>query len=121
MYVRALITGSRDWRDGELIWKLLEIGKRRCTRLTVVHGDCPTGADHIADLIAYCMDLPVEKFPADWRRHGRRAGYVRNAEMVKTKPDLCLAFIRNKSRGASMCADLAEKAGIPTHRYTEDQ
>lgn len=40
--------------------------------------------------------------------------------MVESAPDLCLAFIRNGSKGASHCAQAAEDAGIPTVRYTQD-
>jgi hypothetical protein len=38
--------------------------------------------------------------------------------MVSARADLCLAFIRDSSPGASHTAAQAEAAGIPTRRYT---
>jgi hypothetical protein len=84
----------------------------------VVHGACPTGGDAIADRIATDLGLTVERHPARWRRYGRSAGYRRNAAMVAAGADVCLAFIRDASPGASMTARLAEEARIPVRRHT---
>lgn len=120
--MRVLVTGSRDWTDKasialELDWYTMGYG---ADDLVLVHGDCPTGADSIARHHAAVHGWAVERHPADWAQYGRRAGFVRNAEMVAAGAHVCLAFIRNNSKGASMCADLAERAGIPTHRFTEE-
>lgn len=115
------MTGSRDWDDRQTLVTTLgdtaavAIGRGR--DVTVVHGCCPTGADWLADATALFLGLHVEQHPADWGRFGKSAGPQRNAEMVATGADVCLAFIRNGSRGASHCADLAEKAGIPVKRF----
>jgi hypothetical protein len=86
----------------------------------IVHGACPYGADKLANDLAVEFGVPVEKHPARWSIHGNRAGFLRNAEMVELGADVCLAFIRNGSKGATMTADLANEAGIPTYRYTEE-
>jgi hypothetical protein len=116
--VRVLITGSRDWDDWETLNAAL-LAEVDGGHLSVVHGGA-RGADQMAGAWARKHGLTEEVFPAQWSTHGRRAGFVRNAQMVDTMPDVCLAFIRNGSRGATMTADLAEAAGIPTRRYTQE-
>jgi hypothetical protein len=116
--VRILLTGSRDWDDEVPIRAALTeaIGGRPGPHV-VVHGACPTGGDALADRVAAEGGLIVERHPADWRRYGKSAGYRRNAEMVALGADVCLAFIRDGSPGASMTARLAEEARIPVRRY----
>jgi len=132
MTYRILVTGSRSWTDEEMIEAALRDEYRRTRNLAgvnpaalfrdivLVSGACPTGADRIAEKVWERQGLTVERHPAQWRPFGiynPQAGKVRNAEMVALGADMCLAFIRNGSRGATHCADLAEKAGIATKRF----
>ncbi|MBB1252892.1 DUF2493 domain-containing protein [Streptomyces sp. OF3] len=130
---RVLITGSRSWKTiGAVRGALDEILRSLPDDqpLVVVHGDCPAGADIMAKtwaltkLTPACTDdyerVTEEAHPAAWHVHGRQAGFIRNADMVQLGADLCLAFIRDGSRGASHTARLAEQAGIPTRRFTEE-
>jgi YspA, cpYpsA-related SLOG family len=114
---RLLVTGSRDWTDEDLI--LAELTRARAELgdgATLVHGDA-RGADRMAAAIwAGPWRLHVEPHPANWGRDGNIAGYLRNRLMVRLGADLCLAFILNHSRGATMCADLADKADILVRR-----
>lgn len=124
--LRVLVTGSRTWKDEQLlcgvldaVWYALPHGE-----MTLVHG-CALGADTQADrwgrnVIAHGIgSLRIERHPANWKDHGRRAGLLRNQRMVESGIDLCLAFIRDNSRGASHCARIAEEAGIETRIFTE--
>lgn len=116
---RILITGSRDWTNvGEIMSALNHIVTVDLAHLpgpvTIVSGACPTGADSICEEVAIDMGWNVERHPANWDLYGRRAGYVRNAEMVSLGADICLAFIKNDSKGARMTAQLAHDAGIET-------
>jgi hypothetical protein len=118
-----LVTGSRTWDDILCLTNALRdevLAARICgLRPVVVHGACPRGADMIAARWARGYNVAQEPHPADWDRHGKIAGFRRNAEMVAVKPDVCLAFIRDGSPGATHCADLAEKAGIPVRRWSQ--
>jgi YspA, cpYpsA-related SLOG family len=121
-FYRILVTGSRTWKPDGRIAEQLTAEVRHALRVgltpVIVHGDCPRGADYIADKWAAARHVDVERHPADWDAHGKAAGFRRDAEMVALGAHVCLAFIRDASRGATRTADLAEKAGIPTRRYT---
>jgi hypothetical protein len=116
--MRILVTGSRDWMNEEAIRAHLQCF-HTWIPARLVHGACRSGADAMADRIATEWGWEVERHPADWRQFSKSAGFRRNAEMVALGADLCLAFILNESRGATMTADLAEKAGIRTIRVVE--
>lgn len=119
---RVLVTGSRTWDDHDIVRDVLTGAVYQNLPAVIVHGACPRGADAIASWwvrqFGRNLDIAEERHPADWNTLGKRAGFVRNAEMVALGADVCLAFIRDGSRGASHTADLAEKAGIPVRRWT---
>ena len=132
---RILITGSRDWTDSAVIRSALGETWIMLGAFTLVHGDCPTGADRIADVWGrenHDIGVILAPYPADWKTYGRRAGPIRNAAMVGMGADCCFAFIGpctsmfcerpdpHGSHGASGCADMAEAAGIPTLRRTPE-
>lgn len=136
---RILVTGSRDWDKIGAIHRELDALLIEHGALIVVHGACPKGADEIArrwtlDMLRHGHDVRTEPHPADWRPGGvfdKMAGFKRNAAMVALGADLALAFIvpctdqrcriavEHGSHGATHCADLAAKAGIPVRRFTE--
>lgn len=114
---RVLVTGSRTWTDATTIRQALaEVWGDRTAVL--VSGARPQGADRIAEQLWQQWGGQVERHPADWPRHGRAAGFRRNAAMVAAGADICLAFIRAGSRGATHTAGLAAVAGIPTRYHT---
>jgi hypothetical protein len=121
--MRILITGGRKRRDVEGIAAAIAgVGRRHELHpqdITVVDGACPTGADRIAHEAAAEFGCATERYDADWDRHGKAAGGIRNQVMVDTKPDICLAFPDPDSRGTWDCVRRAREAGIPVEIYEE--
>jgi acetyl-CoA carboxylase alpha subunit len=104
----VLVCGSRSWRDASVIQRRLA---RFPERVRVIHGDA-RGADKLAASIAREFGHLVEAYPADWRRHGRAAGIIRNLEMLEKKPDLVLAFWDGASTGTKHMIDAARRRDI---------
>jgi YspA, cpYpsA-related SLOG family len=114
---KILVTGDREWSDIPRVVEELR-GFRPGTIL--VHGAC-RGADVICAAVAEALRFDVRPYPADWVKHKRAAGPIRNQQMldVENKPeepiDLCLAFHNNiiDSRGTADMLDRVIKAGVP--------
>lgn len=117
---RVLITSSRTWTNVFLIhntltslhWMLAGDND-----ITLVSGACPTGGDYLCEQTALELGWSLELHPADWARLGKRAGFIRNDEMVAKGADVCVAFIFDDSKGATYTANAAQKAGIETLRF----
>lgn len=114
---RVLITGSREFKSE---YAMRELFKRYHERFVgcetiLVHGDA-RGADRLSARIASSIvpDLTVETHPADWERYGKRAGFLRNQEMVDLGADLAIAFrwIGAGNRGTQDCIQRIVDAGI---------
>lgn len=129
---RLLITGSRDWTNRDVAHDAIARAWTEwgCPSDAILVSGGARGADKLCEEIwRDFLGYDVERHPADWKMYGKRAGFVRNREMVDLGADLCLAFLMpcskpehageapHPSHGGAMCADLAEKAGIETRRY----
>lgn len=120
MIRRLLVTGSREWRNFATIRFALDAILFEAGHPPVLVHGAASGVDVVAAGYWGALGYPVEPHPADWKRFGRkRAGIIRNAQMVQAGADQCLAFIRNYSHGATHCSQLAIKSGIPTIIYRE--
>lgn len=77
----------------------------------IVSGTCK-GADKLGERIAYFGGYDVKQFPADWKTHGKKAGYIRNKEMADYGTHL-VAIWDGESKGTKLMIDLAKEKGLP--------
>lgn len=120
--MRILVCGGRDYaaKDtdeitfmyGELykytdgVWK---------DDLVIIQGGA-RGADARAKEFAYNHGIHSVEYKADWDKHGKKAGYLRNKHMLEDgRPDLVVAFPGGK--GTENMVALATKAGVKTVVY----
>lgn len=82
-----VITGSRSWDDeAEMkrafqdIW--LTWGAQNVTRPVLLSGNCPRGADAMAEALWESEGFDIIRMPADWSADGRAAGMIRNQKMI---------------------------------------
>lgn len=111
--MKVLVCGSRDWTDPTLIGQRLSALPGEHEEIVVLHG-AARGADTVAGMIASdFFGFTVRAFPADWAAHGKKAGILRNLQMLDERPDLVIAFQIDGSRGTQHTIDEARRRGIP--------
>ena len=113
--MRILITGSRHYSDYDTIKNALMFALELPSEITVIHGGA-SGADQLARRAAKELSFIEEVHPADWSL-GKKAGPLRNQEMVDLGADICLAFPLADSRGTYDCINRAKLADIPVKIY----
>lgn len=121
--MRILVTGSRDWPGdfesrSRIYDAIAEAAADTPGRdVTVVHG-AARGADTFAHQAALMLGFTPEPHPADWGKHGKGGGPIRNQEMVDAGADVCLAFyiLGVPCVGTTDCDRRAVAAGIPVTR-----
>ena len=121
--LRVIIAGSRDFNDYKLLKKsAIEIitKKTMLPDLTRIISGGARGADTLGERFANEMGLEISRFIPDWDGLGKRAGYVRNAEMAKFAVEddnygVLIAFWDGQSRGTKHMIDLANKYGLEVH------
>lgn len=101
-----LICGGRNFIDERIFNGAMGdlIRMKGCPR-KIIHGAAP-GADTLADQWADRMAISRHRFPAQWDKHGRAAGPIRNQTMLdKGRPHFVVAF-----PGGSGTADMVRRA-----------
>ena len=104
----TIIAGSRDIDSKREVRAAIAACGWRVTK--VISGGA-NGVDKRGEQYARDKDLPMRRFLADWRRYGRGAGAVRNAEMAEHAEAL-IAIWDGISPGTKNMIAIARKKGL---------
>lgn len=113
----VLVCGGREYLDRDRLFSILDAlnAWQRFGRL--VHGGA-RGADSLADewwIIRKPEGCALKSYPAQWKTYGRKAGLMRNQQMLDSERiDLVVAF--PGGRGTADMVERAAKAGIEVVR-----
>jgi hypothetical protein len=112
----VVVTGSRRWSDKASIWNALF---EQAPNL-VIHGGA-NGADALAGRWANENAVTCLVVPALWEGHGKKAGTIRNIDMLAIANDLkeasgaeliVLGFPAKDSIGTKHCMSSATQMGM---------
>ena len=109
----VLVTGGRDFTNDTAVERALDILQPK----HIIHGDA-SSADKAAENYAIKNMLAVTAYPANWDRHGKAAGPIRNNTMLSSsEPDLILAF--PGGRGTEHMVQTAHEHGYRVLKASE--
>ncbi len=109
--MKVLVCGGREYADQDKVNEVLtDIHKKNPIDI-LIHGGAK-GADRLAWNWTVDNDVTVLVYTADWNKHGRAAGPIRNRRMLDEQhPDLVVAF--PGGNGTAHMVDIAKKDGVP--------
>lgn len=114
---RILVCGGRDYADRDRLYGVLDDLLKASGYFDCVISGMARGADRLAAEWADARKVPLAPFPADWNKHGRAAGPIRNQQMLDDgKPTLVIAF-----PGGRGTADMVRRSKAADVRVMELQ
>lgn len=66
----------------------------------ICSGGCPKGGDFFAERIHRTYSTPFLLFPANWDKHGKAAGFIRNTSIAKFS-DVLIACVSEDRKGGT--------------------
>lgn len=133
----VLITGSRTFTNENLMRQAFNrvwaTWQNYVPNPLLIAGGAPNGADALAERLWRSTARNVRIMPADWNQYGKRAGFIRNQQMVDHAVQLreagvlvqCIAFLDachrtqctqrapHYSHGTEHCRGAIIDAGLP--------
>jgi hypothetical protein len=97
--MKVIVAGSRTITDYELVKQTIELSGW-LDEITMIVSGGARGVDQFALKFAEEYSITTATFKADWKKHGKSAGYIRNKEMAGYA-DRLIALHWNFSKGTN--------------------
>jgi hypothetical protein len=111
--MKVIIAGSRSIQEQTVVYTAIE---QSGFMLREIVSGMAKGVDRLGEQYAKAHHLPIKRFPANWVKYGKKAGYIRNAEMADYA-DALIAVWDGQSRGTQHMVKLAELKNLPIFVY----
>lgn len=111
--MKVIIAGSRTFKDKGHLFKQLDHFRTKNDVTEIVSGGAQ-GPDTFGEEYGQLHGIKVTVFPADWTKHGRAAGPIRNVEMAEYA-DAVVAAWDGVSRGTDHMIKQMHKRKKPVY------
>ena len=118
--MNVIVFGGRDFEDEEFAFRWLD-AFNEVSGISLVISGKSRGADKLGENWASLRGIELAEYPADWKKHGKKAGMIRNQQMIDETPggvDLVVAF--PGGRGTADMIRRAKKAGVEVIEITKE-
>lgn len=111
--MKLAIVGGRDFNDYDkvkynVIRYFTDKETDRHPHFNEIVSGGASGADAMGKRLALEWNIKYTEFPADWNKHGKAAGPIRN-EQIMQYTDKVIAFWDGESKGTMSAINLARK------------
>lgn len=111
--MKTIIAGSRTITDYETVKLAVKLSGFTIT--SVISGGA-AGVDKLGEKWAQENSLPIKRFLPDWKTHGKKAGPIRNSELVAAA-DCAILVWDGASKGTQDTLNKIQKAGKQVFIY----
>ncbi len=116
--MKIAIVGSRSFNDYEKMCTFIDehLDNYEFGSIEAVVSGGAKGADTLAEQFARDNGFEMIVFPAEWKKFGPRAGFIRNVDIIR-ECDICFAFWDGQSHGTKHDLELCEEMSKPCYVY----
>lgn len=112
--MKTIIAGSREFPNVFMPSILYSAISECGWEVTTIVSGTARGVDRLGEIYAEAANIPCERYPAQWNKYGKSAGYKRNVQMTENAEAL-IAIWDGKSKGTKHMIDIAKSKGLQVY------